>query len=159
MAVSLELLKKLRKESGAGIADCRKALEVAGGDLDRARKILAKRGLEKAAEKEGKATSQGVVSSYVHATKKIGVLVELKCETDFVARTDEFQNLAHELALQVAAMNPKDAQALLKGEYIRDPSVSVETFVKSVVVKVGENITVGEFVRLELGQTREVIDG
>lgn len=150
MAVSLELLKQLRKESGAGIADCRIALEEAKGDVRLARDILTKRGLAKAKEKAGKATPAGVIASYVHATKKIGVLVELTCETDFVARTDEFQSLAHEIALQVAAMNPKDVKALLAGEYIRDPSLTTGALVQGVIAKVGENITVGKFVRMEL---------
>lgn len=153
MAVSIDKLKKLRNETGAGIADCRKALEDAGGDYARAKEILAERGLEKAAEKAGKETAQGIVTSYVHATGEIGVLVELRCETDFVARTDEFQKLAHELALQVAAMNPKDKNELLTSEYIRDAALTIDALIKSVIAKVGENITVGKFVRLKLGQT------
>jgi len=152
MAVSIDRLKKLRKESGAGIADCRKALEDANGDLVRAREILVQRGLEKASEKAGKETSQGIVTSYVHATQRIGVLVEVKCETDFVARTDEFQLLAHEIALQVAAMSPKDVSELLASVYIRDPNTTVDSLIRACVVKVGENITVGRFVRIELGK-------
>lgn len=151
MNISLDLLKKLRQETSAGVSDCRQALEDANGDLSKAKKLLTERGLEKAAKKEGKETGQGIVESYVHAGK-IGVLVELRCETDFVARTDEFKNLAHEVALQIASMNPKDTKELLAGTYIRDTSVTIEGFVKLTIAKVGENITVARFVRLELGQ-------
>jgi elongation factor Ts len=152
MAVTIDHIKKLRKETGAGIADCRQALEDAHGDPVRARTLLTERGFEKAAKKAGKETSQGIIVSYVHATRKIGVLVELKCETDFVARTDEFQHLAHEIALQVAAMNPKDVSELLKSAYIRDANMTIDALVRTHIAKVGENITVGTFARVELGK-------
>ncbi len=151
MNISLDLLKKLRNDTSAGVSDCRQALEDANGDYDKAKKLLLERGLEKAAKKEGKETSQGVVEAYVHQGK-VGVLVEVRCETDFVARTDEFKNLAHEVALQVAAMNPKNVEDLLKGAYIRDPQLTIEALVKQVVAKVGENITVAKFSRLALGE-------
>lgn len=151
MNISLDLLKKLRQETSAGVSDCRAALEDAAGDYEKAKKLLQERGLEKAAKKEGKETSQGIVESYVHAGK-IGVLVELRCETDFVARTDEFKNLAHEVALQIASMNPKDVKELLAGAYIRDTSLTIAELIKQTIAKVGENITASKFVRLELGQ-------
>ncbi len=149
MSIKLDDLKKLRSETQAGIADCRQALEDAGGDYDKAKKLLMDRGIEKAAKKEGKETSQGVVEAYVH-NGRVGVLVELRCETDFVARTDEFKHLAHEIALQVVAMNPKHVTALLKEPYIRDPKITVADLVKHVVAKVGENITIGRFTRISL---------
>lgn len=152
MNVSLDLLKKLRKDSSAGIADCRKALEDSANDYDKAKKLIIERGLEKASKKEGKETSQGVIASYVHQTGKVGVLVELRCETDFVARTDEFKALAHEITLQVTSMNPKDVAELLKSPYIRDPKLSIAELIKLTVAKVGENITVARFSRLELGE-------
>ena len=105
--------------------------------------------MEKATKKEGKETSQGIIESYVHQ-RRVGVLVELRCETDFVARTDEFKNLAHEIALQVASMNPKNVEALLKSTYIRDESMTTEGLVKQTVAKVGENITIAQFARLSL---------
>lgn len=150
MKFSLDDLKKLRAEMSAGVSDCRQALEDAGGDFGKAKKLLTERGLEKAAKKEGKETSQGIVESYIHAGGKVGVLVELRCETDFVARTDEFKHLAHELCLQVAAMNPKDVKSLLKGEYIRDASQTIEQLVKATIAKLGENITVARFTRIAL---------
>lgn len=150
MNISLNLLKKLREETQAGVSDCRKALEDAGGDFDKAKKLLLERGLEKAAKKEGKETSQGIVEAYVHQGK-VGVLVEIRCETDFVARTDEFKNLAHEIALQTAAMDPKNIKELLDEPYIRDPKLTIMELVKQTIAKVGENITVARFTRIQLG--------
>ena len=151
MQVHLEDLKRLRSETSAGVSDCRGALEEAGADYDKAKKLLLERGIEKAAKKEGKETSQGIVEAYVHQGK-VGVLVELRCETDFVARTDEFGHLAHEIALQVCSMNPKNVDELLKNPYIRDPKLTVADLVKQVVAKVGENITVAKFTRAALGE-------
>lgn len=152
MNISLDFLKKLREETSAGVSDCRQALEDAKGDYARAKKLLAARGLQKAAKKEGKETSQGIIESYVHATGKVGVLVELRCETDFVARTDDFKTLAHELCLQVAAMNPKNVKELLASVYIRDTNLTIDALVKSTIAKVGENITVARFTRIALGE-------
>ncbi|HLD24722.1 MAG TPA: translation elongation factor Ts [Patescibacteria group bacterium] len=152
MKFSLDDLKKLRAETSAGVSDCRQALEDAGGKFEKAKKLLMERGLEKAAKKEGKETSQGIVESYIHAGGKVGVLVELRCETDFVARTDEYKHLAHELCLQIAAMNPKDIKALMNGEYIRDASITIVDLVKQTIAKVGENIMVARFTRMQLGE-------
>ena len=152
MKINLDDLKKLRADTSAGVSDCRQALEDAEGDVDKAKKLLLERGLEKAAKKEGKETSQGIVESYIHAGGKVGVLVELRCETDFVARTDEFKALAHEVALQVAAMNPKDVQELMESAYIRDAKLSITALVKLTIAKVGENITVAKFTRMQLGE-------
>ena len=151
MQVKLDDIKKLREKTQAGVSDCRQALEDAKGDFEKAVKLITERGLEKAAKKEGKETSQGIIESYVHANGKIGVRVELRCETDFVARTDEFKHLAHEICLQVASMNPKNITELLKEEYIRDPKVTIGDFVKQTVAKVGENIAVAKFSRIALG--------
>ena len=151
MQIKLDDLKKLRAETSAGVSDCRQALEDAKGDFEKAKKLIIERGLEKAAKKEGKETSQGIIESYIHTNGRVSVLVELRCETDFVGRTDEFKHLAHELALQVAAMNPKDIEALLKSEYIRDQKVTIADFIKQTVAKVGENITIARFSRMALG--------
>lgn len=152
MNISLDQLKKLREETSAGVSDCRQALEDAGGDMEKAKKLLIERGVEKAAKKEGKETKEGVIESYVHANGKVGVLVELTCETDFVAMNDEFKKLAHEVALQIAAMNPKDVKALLKSTYIRDSKLTIEALVKVTIAKVGENITIRRFFRMALGE-------
>lgn len=151
MNISMDLLKKLREDTQAGVSDCRAALDDANGDYEKAKKLLIERGLEKAAKKEGKETSQGLVEAYVHGGK-VGVLVEVRSETDFVARNEEFKKLAHEVALQIAAMNPKDVPELLKSAYIRDSGATIESLVKQTIAKVGENITIARFTRISLGE-------
>ena len=146
----VELIKKLREETQASIADCRRALEETKDDYKKALGWLKKHGIEKAEKKADRETSQGLVESYVHQNGKVGVLVEVLCETDFVARTDEFKNLCHEVAMQVAAMNPKDVATLLKQDYIRDGSFTIESLVKSMIGKLGENIIIKSFSRLEI---------
>ncbi len=148
--VDINLLKKLRKETGVSIADCRKALEETGGKYDKALAWLKKQGLEKAAEKKDRETAQGLVESYIHLNGKVGSLAVVLCETDFVARTEDFKHLAHEIAMQVAAMNPKDVDTLLKQEYIRDSSLTINDLVKQQIAKLGENITVKEIKRFEI---------
>ena len=113
---------------------------------------MKKRGLERAEKKSDRATSQGLIEAYIHGGGRIGVLVELNCETDFVAKTDDFKHLAKEIALQISAMNPKDVDALLKQDYIRDSSQTIEALIKSVIGKLGENITIGKFTRIALGE-------
>jgi elongation factor Ts len=135
----IQLLKKLRNETSASIADCRVALEESENDYKKALEWLKKRGLEKADKKSDRATSQGLVEAY-------------NCETDFVAKTDDFKNLSKELALQISAMNPENVDALLKQEYIRDSSQTIQELIKSVIGKLGENITVGRFHRIALGE-------
>lgn len=151
MTVDTKLIKQLREKTGAGVADCREAIEDAHGDLKKAEVILQKKGFEKAAKKGDRETKAGLVDSYVHAGK-IGVLVELLCETDFVARTDEFKKLAHEISLQVSSMNPKNNNELLEMEYIRDSGKTIEVLIKEAVAKLGENIILGRFERIEIGK-------
>ena len=148
--VDVKLIKQLRQDSQASIADCRKALEETNGDYKKANEWLVKHGIEKAEKKSDRETSQGLVESYIHQNGKVGAMVEILCETDFVARTEEFKNLAHEVAMQIAAMNPKDVETLLKQEYIRDSSLTIEQLVKSVIGKLGENIVIKGFTRLEI---------
>ncbi|OGG34696.1 translation elongation factor Ts [Candidatus Gottesmanbacteria bacterium RIFOXYB1_FULL_47_11] len=151
MNISLDDLKKLRAETKAGVSDCRQALEDSAGDYTKAKKLVLERGIEKAEKKADKDTSQGIVEAYVH-NGKVGVLVELRCETDFVAMNEDFKHLAHEIALQVAAMNPKNVKELLKTPYIRDAGLTIEALVKQTVAKVGENIIVARFSRMSLGE-------
>lgn len=150
MAISAQKIKELREKTQAGFADCKVALEEAEGDMKKAEEILRKKGFEKAAKKADRDTDQGIVESYVHQTGKVGVLVAILCETDFVARTDEFKHLAHEVAMQIAAMNPKNVEALLKQEYIRDGSKTINDMVTDTIAKLGENIKISEFSRLEI---------
>jgi elongation factor Ts len=151
MAISVDLIKQLREETGAGIADCRVALEEAGGDLKKAKEVLKQKGLEKAGSKSDREVKAGLVETYSHGGR-VGVLVELLCETDFVAKTDDFKNLAHEITLQVASMKPESVGELLEQEYIRDSSQTIDSLIKSVVAKLGENIQVGRFERVALGE-------
>ncbi len=146
----VKLIKQLREETQASIADCRKALEETNEDFKKAKEWLVKHGIEKAEKKSDRETSQGLVESYIHQNGKVGAMVEILCETDFVARTEEFKKLAHEVAMQIVAMNPKDVETLLKQEYIRDSSLTIEQLVKSVIGKLGENIVIKGFTRLEI---------
>lgn len=140
---------KLREETGAGVMDCKRALADANGDMAKARALIAERGLAKAEKKGERATGAGLVYSYVHQDR-VGVLLELRCETDFVARTDDFRSLAKELAMQIAAMDPESPEVLMAQEYVKDPSQTVEQVMKAVVAKLGENIQVARFSRFAL---------
>lgn len=149
---NIELLKKLRSVTQVSLADCRKALEETDNNYEHAKEWLKKRGIEKAAKKADRETSQGLIESYIHQNGKVGAMVEVLCETDFVARTEEFKHLVHEIAMQVTAMNPKDVATLLKQEYIRDSSKTIEALVKETIAKVGENITVKNIARIAIGE-------
>lgn len=149
--MNLEDIKKLREQTGAGIADCKEALKESNGDMEKAKKWLKQKGFEKGARKAEREVKAGIVEVYSH-NGKVGVLVELLCETDFVARTEDFKNLAHELSLQIASMNPSSVEELLSQEYIRDGTLTVDQLVKSVSGKLGENIQVGRFERIALGE-------
>lgn len=148
--LDINLIKSLRSETGAGVMDIKRALEDSEGNLEKAKELLQKRGFEKADKKSGRETGDGLVFSYVHSTGKVVGVVVLRCETDFVAKTDDFQKLGREIAMQVCAMGPKDAKELMSQTYIRDASKTIETLVKEVISKTGENVRVGEFYRLEV---------
>lgn len=152
MKVKVEDIKKLREKTGAGIADSRKALEEAGGDFKKAEELVKSWGIEKAAGKSDREVKAGLVETYIHGAGKIGAMVEVNCETDFVAKTDEFKTLAKEVAMQVSAMNPKDVKALMAQEYIRDSGKTIEQLVKETIAKVGENIVIKRFSRFGLGE-------
>lgn len=168
MQVSTTTIKDLREKTGAGVMDCKKALLEAEGNLEKAIEILNQRGIALARKKAERVADQGVIEAYVHPGGRIGVLVEVNCETDFVARTEEFKELAHNLALQIAAMCPQfispediaqetetdeDAETtcLLLQPYIKDPEKTVQDIVTETIAKVGENIKVRRFIRFELG--------
>lgn len=150
MAADITLLKKLREEAGISIADCRAALEASDNNYEKAKDWLKKHGIEKAEKKSDRETKQGIIEAYIHQNKRVGVMVEVLCETDFVAITDDFKNLCHEIAMQIAAMNPKDVASLMKQEYIRDGSITIEGLVKTTIAKLGENIVVNKFIRFEI---------
>lgn len=151
MSVSVDQIKNLRQETGAGIADCRAALEQAQGDMTKAKVWLQEHGIEKSAGKADREVKAGLVETYSHGGR-VGVLVELLCETDFVARTDDFKSLAHEIALQIASMCPESVSDLMDQEYIRDGSQKISDLIKITVAKLGENIQIGDFKRIALGE-------
>ena len=168
MAVTVESIKTLRAQTGAGIMDCKHALEETNGNVEQAEEILRQQGIAAAAKKASRSANQGLVESYIHSGGRIGALVEVNCETDFVARTPEFREMAHDLAMQVAAMsplyvdgddvpddqedvNPQEA-CLMQQPFIKDPSKSVQDLVTETVAKVGENVRVKRFIRFSLGE-------
>ena len=196
MEISAKMVKELRDATSAGMMDCKKALTECEGDLEKAKDYLRKKGIASAEKKADRATSQGLVASYIHMGGKVGVLVEVACETDFVARTDDFQAMVHNLAMHIAAANPaavtreevdpslidkeKEIYAaqmreegkpeqmiekivegkvnkfyseivLLEQKYVKDPDMTVENYVKSVIGKLGENMQVKRFSRFAIG--------
>lgn len=150
MKVNLKQLKQLRDETQASVSDIKFALEESKGDEKKAREYLQKRGLEKAGKKEGRETKAGIVETYIHHNLTTGSTVALTCETDFVGRTDEFKNLAHEIAMQVNAIDPKDIKALLASAYIRDERKTIEDLIKEHIATLGENIQIKDFKRFEV---------
>lgn len=166
MKISVEAVKELRNRTNLGISDCNKALSEVGGDMEKAIEFLKQRGAAIAEKKRDELVAEGVIETYVHHTRHIGALVELNCETDFVARTDEFRRLARDLAMQVAASSPQfisseemppkaeaDPQeaCLLSQPFIKDPARTVHEIIAETIAKVGENIKVRRFARFELG--------
>ena len=167
MAVTVELVRTLRESTGAGILECKQALEASQGDLGKATQALRLKGFAQAAKRSDRTTNQGLIEAYIHTGGRLGALVELGCETDFVARTTEFKELAHDIAMQVVAMAPDyldeadmeegDTRpvaqvSLLQQPFIRDNSSSVGEVVKVLAAKVGENVRVLRFTRLALGE-------
>jgi elongation factor Ts len=160
MPSSTELIKELREKTGAGIMECKRAIEDAVGDLVKAEQLIKERGLAMAEKKAGREAGQGLIDAYIHAGR-IGAMIELNCETDFVARTDDFRTLAREIAMQVAATNPSRISSqeastdgdvpLLDQPYIRDANKTVQDLVRETIAKVGENVVIRRFARFELG--------
>ena len=173
MAVSMDLIKELRHLTSAGISDCKKALEDADGDLKKAVELIRKRGLEIAAKKQSRTASQGRIEAYVHLHNKIGVLVEVNCETDFVAKNDDFKRFTKDLAMQIAACAPAyvkkedvpediiqaeedkenfyKTNCLLQQPFIKDPSIAIKDYLTDLIAKIGENIVVRRFTRYQIG--------
>ncbi|MDP9381386.1 MAG: translation elongation factor Ts [Chloroflexota bacterium] len=150
MAVTKEDIVALRERTGAGIMDARRALEEAGSNMDKAVEILRQRGLGVAEKKAGREASQGLIEAYVHGGR-LGALIELNCETDFVARTDDFRQLAREIAMQAAANGATDADELKAQTYNRDTSKTIQQLITETVAKVGENIVLRRVCRFQLG--------
>jgi elongation factor Ts len=170
MEVTTARIKELREKSGAGIMECRSALLETGGDLDKALQVLKEHGYIKAQKRLTRAATQGLIEAYIHTGGRVGAMVELNCETDFVARTDEFKHLAHDLAMQVAAMCPQyiseeevpdkaevDLQVacLQLQPFIKDPNRTIQDLITEIIAKTGENVKIRRFVRYELGKTEK----
>jgi elongation factor Ts len=165
VSIDASKIKQLREETGAPVMDCKRALEEADGDLTLAKQKLRERGASVAEKKAGRVAAQGIVDSYIHGGGRIGVIVEVNCETDFVARNDDFRKLVHDLAMQIAATNPRwvgneqgapaeypdDELPLLKQPFIRDEKRSIQDLVHEAIGKLNENIVVRRFTRYELG--------
>lgn len=145
-------IQRLREETSAGVMDCKRALEDADGDYEKAKALLTERGVASAAKKSGREAKEGVIASYIHSGGRIGALVEVSSETDFVSRGEDFQKLALEIAMQVAAMAPTDIDELYAQAYIRDASKTVKDLVTAVAAKTGENVAVRRFQRFALGE-------
>ncbi len=166
-AIAAGQVKELRERSGAGVMDCKRALEEADGEMERAAVLLQEWGVARAEQRAHRETTQGLVECYIHAGGRLGAMVEVNCETDFVARTDDFKRLARDLAMQVVASSPLSVSeddlpsgaegdpaelCLLRQPFIKDESRTVDEVVKEVIAKTGENIRVRRFARFELGQ-------
>jgi elongation factor Ts len=170
MGYSAADIKSLREETGCGVIDCKKALEESQGNRDKAKELLRKRGLEMALKKSDREAKEGRVESYIHNGNKIGVVVEVNCETDFVARSEDFIRFSKDLAMHIAAMSPRYVKAeevpadvlakepdtkqycLLQQAYVKDASKSIQDYLNELVAKVGENIRVSRFVRFKVGE-------
>ena len=167
MEVTVELVRTLRESTGAGIMECKNALVASQGDLEKATESLRLVGFAQVAKRSDRVTNQGLVEAYVHTGGRVGAMVELGCETDFVARTAEFKKLAHDIAMQVAAMGPvyvdegdieegddrpASQVSLLRQPFIKDNSSSVGEVIQEIAAKLGENVRVLRFTRLALGE-------
>jgi elongation factor Ts len=167
MTITADNVRQLRDETGAGMLDCKKALEKADGDIAKAKEILNEQGLATAMKRAERATAEGVVQSYIHHNQRVGALVEINCESDFVARTEDFKNLVSAVALQVVGANPKYVSkedmpdgsdedpketVLLEQPYLKDESMTVGDLLTQTIQKTGENVRIRRFARFELGR-------
>lgn len=174
MAASLDAIKELRELTSCGVIECKKALEEAQGDMEKAKQILQKRGLEIAAKKGSRLTKEGRVETYVHLGNKIGVIVEVNCETDFVAKNEDFCAFTKDIAMHIAAMAPKyitqedipadvliqqkdqgafiKENCLLNQPFVKDPKITIQDYLNSLIAKIGENILISRFIRYKIGE-------
>ena len=145
-----EWIVKLREETSAGMVDCKKALDKFNGDFEKAKEYLIHQLGEKASKKHDRQTNEGMIAHYIHANKKIGSMVSVKCETDFVAKNEMFQKFAYDIALHITAMNPMDVNELLTQAFVKDASVTINDYLQQTIGKLGENITIDRFTRFEI---------
>ncbi|MBD3208617.1 MAG: translation elongation factor Ts [Candidatus Nealsonbacteria bacterium] len=147
--VDIKQIKELRDATSVSITECKKALKEADGDFEKAKQVLMERGREIAENRAARETAEGIIDSYIHAGGRVGVMIELHCESDFVARSEDFQQLSHEICLQIAAMDPEETP-LMEQPWIRDPKKNIKELIEEYITKFGENITLERFVRYEL---------
>jgi elongation factor Ts len=152
MAISMDLIKQLRESTGARILDCQKALQEADGDLEKAKAIVEAKGLARVEKTQDRETKAGFIAAYVHNTGAIAAMVEVLCETDFVAQNEEFRQLAKDIAMQIVAMNPENLEELLAQDFVKDPEKTVDTMVKALSGKIGEKMEIRRFVRYQIGE-------
>lgn len=170
MGYTAEDIKSLREETGCGVIDCKKALEESNGDPNKAKDLLRKRGLEMALKKSDREAKEGRVEAYIHNGSKIGVIVEINCETDFVARSQDFITFSKDVAMHIAAMSPKYLKkedvpsdvltkepdtkqyCLLEQAFVRDAGKTIQDYLNELIAKIGENIRVGRFIRYKVGE-------
>ncbi|MFH1749353.1 MAG: translation elongation factor Ts [bacterium] len=152
MKVDTKDVIKLRKETDIPILECRQALEEAKSDFSKAKEVLKERSKKIAAKKASRVSDMGIIEAYIHNDNKIGVLVEVSSETDFVAKNSEFKLFVHDIAMQIAATNPKDVKQLLTSEFIKDLDLTIGAHLRNQIVKIGENIKIKRFIRYELGE-------
>jgi len=150
MANDIDKIKTLRDSTGLSFNEIKKALSEAGGDVEEAKKSLKELGIKVASKKSSRDVKEGLVASYVHSNKKLGSMVELLCETDFVARNDDFQNLAKDISMHIVATRPENSEDLLAQPFIKDPAITVQELINQHVAKLGENIQLGKFVVFEI---------
>jgi len=148
--ISAETVKKLREKTGASMMECKRALEEVNGNETAAEEVLRKRGGEIAEKKSERQTKTGAIDAYVHSNHKIGVLLQLDCESDFVARNENFKALSHDLCLHIAATSPANNEELLAQPFIKDPAKTVQNLINETISKLGENIKLNQFTRFEL---------
>lgn len=150
--VTAKIIKNLRDKTGVSIMLCKKALEEAGGDIDKAVLVLRKQGLKIAEKKADRTMRAGIVNCYIHSNKQVGVLIEAKSETDFVAKNDGFQSFIYNIAMHIAAMNPENIEELLEQPYIKNQDIKVGDYLNDIIQKFGENIKIARFTRYSVSQ-------
>ena len=150
MEISADMVKVLREETGVSVMQCKKALEEAGGDMDKAREALKVIAAAQAEKKADRTLGGGVIASYIHSNKKMGVLLELVCETDFVAQNEEFISTATQIAMHTGAMDPENVEALLEQPFLMNPEMTIQQVIEGLVQKTGERVEISKFVRYSI---------
>ncbi|MFH1175718.1 MAG: translation elongation factor Ts [bacterium] len=148
--MNIEEIKKLRQETGAGFTECKKAYEEAGEDFQKTLEILKGEAEKRAERKAERQIKAGLVSSYIHGSGKMGALLKVGCETDFVAKNEEFQKMVRDIAMHIVAMNPQNEEELLAQPFVKNPDITIKDYIQGAITRIGENIKIEQFVRFEV---------